>query len=187
MEVWGAEGFWMPQEGSTSGSGIKGFLDARGGGHKGFRVHGWVWMPCGGGGGVQGVSGCPAVGEVGCRGCAGSGCPRFGVQSGCGCSGVGAPCSRSAGRGRPRPALSRRRGVPGEPRRTVPADPSCPAVPSPESAGRCLKLRVTVCCRGTSESGWGWGGMYPKIRGLHRSRGIPVPTGGYRSLGGDST
>lgn len=31
--------------------------------------------------------------------------------------------------------------------------PLCPAVPNPESAGRCLKLRVSVCCRGTSESG----------------------------------
>ncbi|XP_051497057.1 ephrin-A4 isoform X1 [Apus apus] len=26
------------------------------------------------------------------------------------------------------------------------------SVPTPESAGRCLKLRVSVCCRGTSES-----------------------------------
>lgn len=33
--------------------------------------------------------------------------------------------------------------------------PLCPAVPSPESAGRCLKLRVSVCCRDTSECGWG--------------------------------
>uniref|UniRef100_A0A8U8CJZ0 Ephrin-A4 n=1 Tax=Geospiza parvula TaxID=87175 RepID=A0A8U8CJZ0_GEOPR len=37
------------------------------------------------------------------------------------------------------------------------------SVPSPESAGRCLKLRVTVCCRGTSESGWG--GCAPKLGG----------------------
>ncbi|NXV65396.1 EFNA4 protein, partial [Molothrus ater] len=47
------------------------------------------------------------------------------------------------------------------------------SVPSPESAGRCLKLRVTVCCRGTSESG---GGAAPQNSGAP-----PVPTGGYRS------
>uniref|UniRef100_A0A8V5H4P4 Ephrin-A4 n=1 Tax=Melopsittacus undulatus TaxID=13146 RepID=A0A8V5H4P4_MELUD len=40
------------------------------------------------------------------------------------------------------------------------------SVPSPESAGRCLKLRVSVCCSGTSESGWGglalvWGAAAP--------------------------
>uniref|UniRef100_A0A493SV69 Ephrin-A4 n=1 Tax=Anas platyrhynchos platyrhynchos TaxID=8840 RepID=A0A493SV69_ANAPP len=48
------------------------------------------------------------------------------------------------------------------------------SVPSPESAGRCLKLRVSVCCRATSESagglgtpgagceaGWGGGSAHP--------------------------
>ncbi|NWR38777.1 EFNA4 protein, partial [Tachuris rubrigastra] len=50
------------------------------------------------------------------------------------------------------------------------------SVPSPESAGRCLKLRVTVCCRGTSESGWG--GTVPQNSEAPPPPGQPGPRGG---------
>ncbi|NXL72322.1 EFNA4 protein, partial [Leptocoma aspasia] len=55
------------------------------------------------------------------------------------------------------------------------------SVPSPESAGRCLKLRVTVCCRGTSESGWG--GCAPNLGGSPAPGADQSPLGDTRASG----